>query len=165
MATKCAFPDDKNPAHKEQVLTCIREAMFDHNEDHGRVEEGTYQSQCLFNTDHYPGFYPKYEDSMATYVRNSIPLMCTCANASPQLFDDRSTFRGEIKTVARQVVKHHYRDQIFPQEDIPGQKEYMEAVAKNVGKLTKTGEFCHIQPSATQVCAKLTSQIPLTFVL
>jgi hypothetical protein len=99
-------------------------------------------------TDHHLGYYPKYEEEMVTYVGDGSVLRAS-ADDSSQLFDDRSTFRSEIRNCAKQVVIHHYP--IIPTEDIPGQRDYMETIADNVERLTKTGAFCHIEQSATQV--------------
>jgi hypothetical protein len=49
MATQCAFPDDKNPEHREEVVRCIRDALFDHQADGGLVEDGMLSSPSLSN--------------------------------------------------------------------------------------------------------------------
>jgi len=72
-----------------------------------------------------------------------------------KLLDDRSTFRGMIKTLARPIVEHRYR--LIPMEDIPGQREYLAIIADNVRKLRTKGRFLRTEEQDAQV----SSQCPL----
>ena len=50
MAIEFAFPISSNPDHRKVVADCIRDALFDHEEAGGFVEDGEHNSAyyCRF---------------------------------------------------------------------------------------------------------------------
>jgi hypothetical protein len=56
-----------------------------------------------------------------------------------EVFEEGSTFRGKLKTEARQIARSHY--QVNPTRQICGQAEYRQEIQANVDALLSAGEF------------------------
>jgi hypothetical protein len=71
MATEFAFPSDHSPNHLRVVADYICNALFDHEEESGYVEDGKHRSfychDCTLIT-YCVGYYPNYEKCMICYV-------------------------------------------------------------------------------------------------
>jgi hypothetical protein len=58
-----------------------------------------------------------------------------------QVFEDHSTYHGDGKKIAREVVRSNYA--IFPSKNIQDPKLYAAAAVKNVKALVDDGSFLH----------------------
>jgi hypothetical protein len=65
-----AFPDPKNEEHRKVAAECISQAIFEHQESGGRVEDREIALYfCCMVTHCLLGFYPNCEKFMIHYVR------------------------------------------------------------------------------------------------
>jgi hypothetical protein len=68
-------------------------------------------------------------------------------NVNCQIFEDGASYRGRMKYMARDFVKFHYKDAIFPSIDICHNSDQREEIiADNVRKLVTESLFLQGPP-------------------
>jgi hypothetical protein len=86
-------------------------------------------------------YWTSHKQDMATVVRTRIQLQSFNVSLfNPKIYEDHSTYRGECKKIAREVVRNQYS--LFPKNQADP-KQYVAAIANRVEDLINRGAFLH----------------------
>lgn len=84
--------------------------------------------------------YKLHRSSMTTLVCSIILTYCGISNES-QVFNDGASYRGRLKTKARDIVEIFYADALRPSVMECNSDQYQQMVAKNVKSLLDDSSF------------------------
>ncbi|KIM73191.1 hypothetical protein PILCRDRAFT_15438 [Piloderma croceum F 1598] len=125
---KWAFPKQSKFDTTNVLKECLTTAIADHGAEGGLVEKGKDAMLLQSHDSQYrmAGYYPKYMKEMITLI-----------------WEDSSSFRGELKKCAREVVRLLY--DLFPDAGKGKftQKRYANHIKQAVEDLLQDGAFMH----------------------